>query len=206
MFFESLITPRLPAEFEDRLDDGTAVLTRPVRREDAQRLRAGFERLSHLARRRRFLIDTADLSDEQLMKLVDVDQHDHAAWGCLDLARPEEPGIGVARYQRINGDPRSADVSITVLDEYQGRGAGLLLHACLHLTAHRAGIKRFYYDVLSDHERYIRQLKALGARFEGRASNIDRLSMPVYHRAWDVPTDEACGRRLAERFIEISRR
>jgi RimJ/RimL family protein N-acetyltransferase len=204
-WFESFRTPRLRPEFKFRLDDGTPVQVRPLQREDAHRLRAGFEQMSQLARRRRFLADVDELTDQQLAEFTNLDQIDRAAWGCMNRERPKEPGVGVARYQRVNGDRKSADVAITVLDEYQGRGAGMLLHACLHLTAHRAGIRRFYYDMLCDNQRFIAQIKALGGGFEGRAENIERWSLPVYHRARDVPDETSFGRRFAEILLKLGR-
>jgi len=204
-WFETFRTPRLRPEFKFRLDDGTPVQVRPLQPEDAHRLRAGFQQMSQLARRRRFLADVNELTDNQVAEFTHLDQIDRAAWGCMNRERPKEPGVGVARYQRVNGDRKSADVAITVLEEYQGRGAGMLLHACLHLTAHRAGILRFYYDVLRDNQRFIAQIKALGGSFEGRAANIERWSLPVYHRARDVPAATSMGRRFSEILLKLGR-
>jgi RimJ/RimL family protein N-acetyltransferase len=205
MFLDAWRTPKLREAFHFRLDDGTPVLARPLRPEDGPRLREGFARLSQLARRRRGFHDVTQLSDEQLHQLTRLDQKQHAAWGCVNLEKPEEPGVGVARYSVLNGDARAAEVAITIADDYQGRGAGMLLHACLHLTAHAAGIRRFYYDVASDNERFIQQIRSLGGQFEGRAENIDRLSLPVYHRAADVPRHSRNGRRFAEILIKLGR-
>lgn len=204
MFLDEILTPELPDSFEFELDDQTPVLVRPLSPDDAGRLRRGFEQLSRLARRRRFIDEQTELGEELLRQLLKLDQVNNAAWGCLNTEKPQEAGVGVARYNRINGDRSAADVAITVADDYQGRGAGQLLHACLHLTAHRAGIQRFYYDVLSDNERFLKQLRALGATFEGRAANIDRLSMPVYHRPWDVPKNTSSGQRFADILRRIA--
>lgn len=203
MFLKSLISPRLPAAFKYTLDDGLAVLVRPIRKEDAPRLRQGFARLSQLARRRRFLDHVDELSDEHLAQLVQIDQVNHAAWGALNLEKPDEPGIGIARYVRLKDDPEAADVAITIADDYQGRGTGFVLQACLHITAHQAGIRSFFYDVLSDNERIIKHLKLMGAVHAGRADNIDRLKMPVYGRAWDVPGSNDIARRFAEVFKRL---
>lgn len=204
MVLDSLRVPRLPPALQYTLDDGLPILVRPIRAEDAPRIRAGFERLSQLARRRRFVHGDPDrLSDEQLRQLVHIDQINHAAWGAANLEKPEEPGIGIARYVRLNGEPQAADVAITIVDDYQGRGAGFVLQACLHLTAWKNGIRTFYYDVASDNERIIRHLKLLGATHAGRADNIDRLEMPVYRRAWDVPADNDISRRFAQVFRRL---
>lgn len=206
--FSSWLTPQLPPALKYTLDDGLPILVRPIRPDDAPRIREGFARLSALARRRRFpapglLGDPDQLSDEQLRQLVHIDQINHVAWGAANLEKPDEPGIGIARYVRLNGEPKAADVAITILDEYQGRGAGFVLQACLHLTAWRNGIRTFYYDVASDNERIVRQLKLMGATHAGRADNIDRLEMPVYRRARDVPAQNEIGRRFGEVFIRL---
>jgi RimJ/RimL family protein N-acetyltransferase len=200
--FRSLMTPRLPAAFKYTLDDGASILVRPIRPEDAPRIKDGWKKLSQLARRRRFTDAAAELTDQMVDKLVHLDGSDHVAWGAMNLDKPAEPGIGVARYIRLNGDPEAADVAITIADAYQGRGAGFVLQACLHLTAYRSGIRTFFYDVASDNERIIKHLKLMGALHSGRADNIDRLEMPVYHRAWEVPG----GNDVARRFAEVFRR
>lgn len=203
--FGSLVTPLLPPAFKYLLDDGTPVLVRPLRPEDAPRLKQGFKKLSELARRRRFMEGISELTEEQLLQLLKTDQVNHVAFGAANLEKPDEPGIGIARYIRLNGDPEAADVALTIADEYQGRGTGFVLQACLHLTAHRNGIRRLFYDVLSDNDRIIKHLKLLGAQHEGRADNIDRLSLPVYHRAWDVPGSNDIARRFAEVFKRLQK-
>lgn len=203
MFLKSLVTPQLPPAFHYALDDGTTILLRPLRPEDAPRLKEGFRKLSQLARRRRFMPeDQAELGEEQLRALIATDRINTVAWGAANIERPDEPGIGIARYARINGEPQAADVAIVIADDYQGRGTGFVLQACLHLSAWHNGIRAFYYDVLSDNDRIIKHLKLMGARHAGRADNIDRLLLPVYHRAWDIPG----GNDIARRFAEVFRR
>lgn len=204
MFMKSLITPQLPPAFRYALDDGTPILLRPLRPEDAPRLKEGFRKLSQLARRRRFMPEQqSELSDEQLKALLSADQVNTVAWGAANIEKPDEPGIGIARYVRLNGEPQAADVAIVIADDYQGRGTGFVLQACLHLSAWQNGIRTFYYDVLSDNDRIIKHLKLMGARHAGRADNIDRLMLPVYHRAWDVPGGNDIARRFAEVFKRL---
>ena len=52
--FSSWLTPQLPPALKYTLDDGLPILVRPLRADDAPRIREGFARLSQLARRRRF--------------------------------------------------------------------------------------------------------------------------------------------------------
>ncbi len=203
---KALRRPRLPASFRYELDDGLPILLRPIQPADAPRLREGFQQMTRLARRRRLPgidDDVTELSDDLLKRLINADGVDHVAWGALNLEKPDEPGIGVARYNRIVGEPSAADVAIIITDAYQGRGAGFVLQACLHLCAHAGGIRTFYYDVASDNERIVRHLKLLGAQHAGRADNIDRLKLPVYSRAWDVPDGNDIARRFAGVFRKL---
>ncbi|MDB5987997.1 MAG: N-acetyltransferase [Nevskia sp.] len=187
----------LPPAFEFELAGGLRALLRPIRADDAPRFERGYEQLSEASRRTRFFGQASALSQTQLHFLTEVDQVNHAAWGALNLLQPQEPGIGVARYIRVDRKSDAAEVAITVLDAYQHRGAGALLHACLHLTAARHGLRRFLYDVSQDNQRFIAHLKAIGALQTGSAEHILRLEMPVYARASKLPRNTASGQHFA---------
>jgi hypothetical protein len=203
MFLKKFATPQLPPAFKYVLEDQTPVLVRPLRPEDAPRLRAGYSLLSQLARRRHNFAEQGGLEEARIQALFSADGTQASAWGAANMKKPDEPGIGIARYVRVNGDPEAADVAIVIGDNYQGRGAGFVLQACLHITASRNGISTFYYDVPSDYERVIEHLKLMGGTHSGRADNIDRLTMPVYRRASDVPKGNAIARRFAEVFMKL---
>ena len=95
-------------------------------------------------------------------------------------------------------------MAVTVADEYRGRGASLILMACLHLTAHRNGIRHFYFDVLADNDRFINQLHELGAEHVGRVVNVTRLRLPVFTRTGQIPDHTHAGQRLLAVFRRLS--
>lgn len=115
------------------LRDGTAALIWPLLATDRDLLRAGYAELSSASRRNRFLTEPPELSDALLRLLVDdVDGSDHVAVVLTVLpadggARP----VGVAHLVRDPRQPTTADVAVTVLDAWQGRGAGAALLAAL---------------------------------------------------------------------------
>jgi hypothetical protein len=200
----------LPTAFEFALSGGLRAYVRPVRADDAPRFASAFPRLSEASRRQRFFGQASALSQMQLDFLTAIDPPRHAAWAALDLDREAENEIGVARYIRTvpaagRSRSASAEVAITILDAYQHRGAGRLLHACLHLTAARHGIARFIYDVSQDNARFLAHLRALGAVPQAQAEHIVHLEMPVYARAGAVPRGTEAMRRFAELLRVLER-
>jgi GNAT superfamily N-acetyltransferase len=123
------------------LRDKSAVLIRQVRRDDAPLLADGFDRLSDASRQMRFLTDKKALSATELRYFTNIDHRDHEALGALDHA--DGRGVGIARYVRDADDPRAAEIAITVIDDWQGRGLGTELLARLSDRARQEGIRRF---------------------------------------------------------------
>ena len=149
-----------------RLRDGAAVLIRPVRPEDAGLLEDGFAGLSDRSRRLRFLGPKASLSAAELRYFTNVDHRDHEALGALDHARGG--GVGIARYVRDREDPHAAEIAVTVIDGWQGRGLGTELLARLSERACQEGIQRFTAAVAADNAAMTGLLRNLGADLVGR--------------------------------------
>ena len=82
----------------------------------------GFAGLSDRSRRMRFLGPKEALSAAELRYFTDVDHRDHEALGALDHARGG--GVGIARYVRDRDNPHTAEIAVTVIDDWQGRGLG----------------------------------------------------------------------------------
>jgi RimJ/RimL family protein N-acetyltransferase len=172
-----------------RLRDGSAVLIRPVRPEDAGLLEDGFARLSDRSRRLRFLGPKASLSAAELRYFTDVDHHDHEALGAL--AGAAGGGVGVARYVRDAHDPHSAEIALTVVDDWQGRGLGTELLAQLSGRARAAGIRRFTALVSADNAAMTALLRRLCA------DPVRREHGTVEWEITLVPSGSPCGGGLA---------
>jgi len=193
-----------PGTFNHRFADGLHVQVAPVTPAHAPRFEAGYQRLSEQSRRMRFFGQVSSLSSRQLEFLTRPDGRLHIAYAALDLAAPEEPGIGVGRCIRLDGDSKIAEVALTILDDYQGRGVGLLLHACLHRAAAAAGLKQFIYDVSAENDRFIRHLLALGARQVSRDRDVVRLMLPVFGRASALRAVGGTARRFREALDAVA--
>jgi RimJ/RimL family protein N-acetyltransferase len=144
------------------LRDGSAVLIRQVQAADAPLLADGFARLSPESRATRCLGAKKDLSPAELRYLTDVDHHDHEALGAVEY--PGGQGVGIARYIRHPSDPRAAEIAVTVVDDWQGRGLGAELIRQLSRHAWREGIRRFTAMATADNVAAVRLLRTLGGR------------------------------------------
>lgn len=145
------------------LSDGTEAWVWPLLPTDRARLAEEFEKLSPESRRLRFLTPVLRLSDAMLDRLVDgVDGIDHVAL-VLMAETPEgdlEP-TGIARMVRYDGMPDVADLAVTVLDEWQGRGVASALLTVL-LTQRPAGVTHILTSVATDNPVSLAMLARLG--------------------------------------------
>jgi len=148
-----------------KLRDGSKVVIRQVQPADAPLLADGFARLSGKSRQMRFLSRKDRLSAAELRYFTDLDHRDHEALGALDQA--DGRGVGVARYVRDAKDPRAAEVAVTIVDDWQGRGLGTELLARLSDRARQAGICRFTATVAYGNAPMTGLLQNMGAELAG---------------------------------------
>jgi GNAT superfamily N-acetyltransferase len=143
------------------LRDGSEVIIRQLTPADAPMLAAAFERLSDESRELRFLGGKTNLSATDLAYLTDVDGHAHEALGGLDARTGQ--GVGVARFVRLAPEGRVAEVAVTVIDAWQGRGLGTLLLEELTERARAEGIERYTALVSGENTAVVALLHHIGA-------------------------------------------
>lgn len=158
----------LPGEF--CLRDGTPAMIWPLLPTDAETLREGFRRLSRHSRQRRFLTPLGGLDDSMIRRLVDsVDGVHHIALLLIVLPPEGEEGpAGVAHLLQYPGDPATADIAITVADNWQGRGVGTALGSAL-MQRRPAAVKRLRTVVEADNRASLALLAAAGRMSHDRA-------------------------------------
>src|SRR5512142_2059664 len=142
------------------LRDDARVRLRPIALEDKPVIAASFERLSEESRYRRFFTSKNKLSAAELDYLVDVDHTNHEAIIAIDPSNGH--GLGVARYVRSTDDAELAEVAVTVVDDWQGRGLGRALLQRLTYRARREGVRRFSALVQADNRASLGLLEGVG--------------------------------------------
>lgn len=145
------------AEREIEVRDGSTILVRPIRGGDKEALAQGFSRLSPESRYRRFFAPLQRLTETDLRYLTEVDHHDHEA---LVAFGPGGNLVAVARFVRSE-DPTAAEVAVTVVDDWHGRGVATAVLEELVGRAREEGVERFLALMLDENEAAIELFKQL---------------------------------------------
>lgn len=173
----------LPAQRPDAeavvaLRDGSHIRVRQGCQSDRELLLEGFAQLSEQSRYRRFLAPMPDLTEKVITYLLDVDHHDHEAIIAIDVRSGH--GIGVARYLRLESRPHVAEVAVTVVDDWQGKGVGTLLLEVAGARARQAGIRCFSALMLSDNVEMREALAHIGPlRVLARSGGTIEVEAPI---------------------------
>lgn len=170
------------------LRDGHPVLLRALRAQDRDLVLESFQRLSERSRYRRFFLRLKTLPEPLLDALLDVDHHDREAIAAISPASGQL--LGVARYGRSPEDPVTAELAVSVADDWQGRGLGSLLLDRLAERAREEGIERFSASVLGENPEALGLLAKIGP-----ASH--RVEGGVIELVVELPPERGAGPRLA---------
>ena len=149
------------------LKDGTNVIIRPIRSDDADHLQDTFDHLSMETIYLRFLSFKKELPDEEAHYLATVDYTSRMAF----VAQCEKNGrdivVGVARYALLDKDhPGIAESAVAVQDEYQGRGLGKLLLRRLVIYARAKGIHHLRGNLQIGNNRMLELVKRSGLPYK----------------------------------------
>lgn len=151
-----------------RLRDGTEAFVVPLLPANREALRKEYEDLSDETRFDRFLSAVPKLTDTMLDHLVDeVDGVDHVALVLLTLT-PDgtELPVGLARIIRYPNDPTTADIAVTVVDDWHGRGVATALLDVL--MRHRPqGVERLVTAINATNRASLAMLRRLGQAVAG---------------------------------------
>lgn len=156
--------------------EGVVLRVRPISDADREALRDAFEKLSAESRYRRFLTPVQRLSAAQVDAFTRVDHDCQEALVALD---PEGEIVGVARFVRVAADSDTAEVAVTIADEWQHCGIGTAL---LHRLAERAedlGIERFVATCLMANNDMLQLLRDVGISFTRTGASCGAIEVEV---------------------------
>lgn len=162
------------------LHDGTVVTLRTLQPGDRDRLQEGFARLSPESRYQRFMTAMDTLPDAYVTYLTDIDHVHHFAVVAEidDPARLGTRGLGIARFIELPDVENEAELAITILDEAQNIGLGLLLMDILVRAASERGFHALRAEVLPTNS----GMQKLAARMGGK-----RVALEDGLATWRIP-------------------
>ena len=133
---------------------------RAIHPDDAPRLQAFHQRLSHQTLLFRFFGEMPVLSWEFAERLSHVDYHDRMAIVVTPGASADEPIVAVARYEQTV--PGEAEFALVIEDRWQGQGIGPQLLRALARYARGRGYSTLIGNVMYDNEHMLAMLRHLG--------------------------------------------
>jgi acetyltransferase len=140
------------------LEDGIAVMLRPVLPSDSAVAAAFIAGLSERSFYLRTFRQRGHVSDDEIMKLTRVDYGRDMALAAIDRATRES--LGFCRYVREGG--HSAEFALVVSDAAQRRGVGRQLLARLCAVAAGRGITRLHAFILRENAGMVGLARSLG--------------------------------------------
>lgn len=153
-----------------QMKNGTDVVIRPIRPEDAELEKAFIESLSERSRYYRFMHNVKRVTPEMLARFTQIDYHREMAL----VALVKEPGgwheIGVSRYV-LNPDGVSCEFAVVVSDQWHRTGIGYKLMELLIEAARNKGLKVMDGIVLRDNVPMRKLARSMG--FEIRDDEKD---------------------------------
>ena len=143
-----------------RLRDGTEVLLRPIRPEDEPLQHDLFYTLSEKTVKERFFSVIKDMTHKMLARFCNID-YDRETAIVAEVGEGDKKRIvGISRLIIEPGS--KAEFAVLVHDDYQGKGLGKKLIEVLLGAAREKGLEEVYGVVLSENDRMLKLVKALG--------------------------------------------
>jgi len=154
------------------LKDGSMINLRAIRKDDADKLLAFFNRLSSRSVYLRFSETTA-WTKEDARRYTTVDYKDTFSVVAIHGGGAEEKIIGGGRYWKLPGS-HNAEIATVVEDAYQKMGIGTGLFELLASAALEQGIDTFEMEILHDNIEVTKMMQRSGLELVGKLEKSSR--------------------------------
>jgi len=143
-----------------QLPNGSNIVIRPIRPEDADLEKVFTRQLSDEAKYFRFMNSVQELTPEMLLRFTQIDYHNEMALIAVMENGNDETELGVARYV-TNPDKKSCEFALVVADQWQRQGIGhRLMHQLMEIARDR-GLEKMEGEVLSNNFKMLDLMKSL---------------------------------------------
>jgi acetyltransferase len=162
----------------DVLPDGTRVLMRPLRPDDAALYPDFIAHITAQDARLRFFITIRELSAERIAELTRLDYA--RAMAFIAIAEVSGEMLGVVRLH-LDADAKGGEYAVIVRSALKGQGLGWLLMQRIIEYARVIGLERVHGQVLAENTTMLRMCAELGFRIadEPRAKGIKVVTLEL---------------------------
>jgi acetyltransferase len=148
-----------------QLADGSSVVIRPIRPEDAELEQEFVRNLSEETKFFRFMNNVVELSQQMLVRFTQIDYDREMALVAVTGKDGQEIELGVCRYA-INPDGQSCEFAVVVADPWRRQGVGGKLMNHLMDAARARGLRTMEGEVLVQNKNMLKFVAALGFSIE----------------------------------------
>ncbi|NKI34535.1 GNAT family N-acetyltransferase [Wenzhouxiangella sp. XN79A] len=141
---------------------GRKLLLRPIRPDDAERLRTAFQALTPEEVRFRFFHPIKELSPDLARSLSQLDPARAFALVVTECLPPAQARIGAVGRVAIDSDRRDAEFALTVGAELRGFGLGRYLLQRLIEWCRKKRLTSIYGRIMSDNDAMLHIARRLG--------------------------------------------
>lgn len=168
-----------------RLRDGTPVIVRLVRHDDARYADAFFQWLSEETRYMRFMYPVKELTPEILAGVLTQNGLKRVALvvePVHQVARDPTPAVAIGRYVPTE-DPAVCEVAITVGDPWQGRGVGRAVLTRLITLAARGGYTAMSAVALTTNSKMVGLARSFGFEIHSEPGGMTTMRRTLVRHA-----------------------
>ena len=160
------------------LPDGTRVLLRPLKPDDAALYPEFAASIAPQDSRHRFFSAIRELSDQRIHELTHLDYERAMAFIAFDETNCQM--LGVVRLH-LDRDRRGGEFAVIVRSAFKGHGLGWLLMQRIIEYARMIGLRRVHGQVLSENTTMLRMCAELGFHVEDdpTAKGIKRVTLAL---------------------------
>ena len=148
-----------------QMPDGTDLVIRPIRPEDAQMVQTFVRGLSEQTKYYRYMQAIKELTPEMLVRFTQIDYDREMALIGVKEGVDGDEMAGVARYSSHPGG-ETCEFAIVVSDSWRDRGIGARLMRSLMQNARDRGFRNMDGEVLTANSRMLALMRSLGFRIE----------------------------------------
>ena len=175
-------TVTYPTEYNVRvvLKDGSVILFRPIKKDDAPEWLNFYHRLSSRSKYFRFLRSPPNMSMEDAIRFCTVDYINQFAFVAEAIEGREKHIVAIGRYARLPATPNIAEIAFIILDSYQERGIGTKFIEWLATVARKNDIDTFEAYVLPENTEMMSVFQGYGFHMKQvMEDNIYHISFPL---------------------------